>query len=131
LCDDAIQVIRKNTVNMHRCLENVLAEGVEAGSFARDYDPLLAAHEEQLAMVRGLVEQLASAEELAAESLVGELRSLGNELRLLEQEMRSYRDLLAEALSRAKAAPRSLDWERVRDAEEAYARGETRRFSRR
>ena len=128
---ETIQVLRNNTASLYERLENRLAEGVEARSFARDSGPLLAAADDQLGTVQELVEKLMSAEDLAAESLVGQLRSLQQELCSLKQEMRAYRDLLADALSRASAAPGPIDWERVRAAEEAYAGGKTKRFSRR
>ena len=39
------------------------------------------------------------------------------------------RDLLAQAVARASEPPRPVDWERVRAAEEAHARGESKPFS--
>jgi hypothetical protein len=109
---------------MRERLEGVLAEGVEARSFARGFSPFLPAADEQLGKVQALLEQIAQAEDAAS-------TSLAEELRLLDQATRAYRDLLAEALSRATAPPRAVDWDRVRAAEEAYARGETKPFSRR
>src|SRR6266536_6476321 len=100
----------------------MLAQGVEARSFLRTNGPLLPTIDDQIGQVRGLFEQLA--EDTASGSLAAELR-------LLEQEIQAFRDLLAEALSRVSEAPRPVDWERVRAAEEAHARGETKPFSKR
>jgi hypothetical protein len=119
-----LRKIRENTPTMRGMLENILADGVEARSFTRAYGPLLPAVDDRLAQVRGLLEWLSTAAHGAA-------GSLAEELRLLEQETRAIRDLLAEALSRASETPRPVDWGRVRAAEEAHERGETKPFSRR
>jgi hypothetical protein len=124
LCLDLVRNMRENTADMRQVLEQVLADGVEAHSFHRDYSPLLPATDDHLAQVRELVERLSEAADAAPESLAAELR-------LLQQKIQAFRDLLAEALSRASAAPRQVDWGRVRAAEEAHARGETKPFSRR
>jgi hypothetical protein len=128
---DAIQGIHRNTVQVRRALEDLLAGGVEARSFARDYSLFLPATESHLAGVRELVEHLQTAERLASESQAQVLRSLEAQVRSLEYEMSAYRDLLADALARASQAPRPVDWERIRAAEEAYGRGETKPFARR
>lgn len=124
LCLDILGRIRKTTADMPQGLERVLAEGVEARSFACNYSPLLVILDDQLAKVRDLVERLSPAEDAASESLAAELR-------LLEQETHVFRSLLSQALSRASEAPRPVDWGRVRAAEEAHVRGETTPFSRR
>jgi hypothetical protein len=112
----------ENTANMRRVLVGVLAEGVEARSLLRDSGPLLASIDEQITKVQKLVERLSLLEDDAS-------KSLAMELCLLQQAYQSFRDLLAEALSRASAAPRVVDWERVQAAEEAHARRETKPFS--
>src|SRR5262249_28196357 len=119
LCLGLLRKLRENTVNRRQQLEAILAEGVEARSFARTNASLLSALDEQIFQVHGLVERLAPAEDAASGSLAVELR-------LLEQESRAFRDLLAEALARVSEASRPVDWERVRAAEEAHARGETK-----
>jgi hypothetical protein len=124
LCLDVLRRIRAGAADTRQTLEEVLAEGVEARSFARDYGPFLAPAEDQLAFVRELVESLSLMEDAASQSLLAEVR-------LLEQEGKAFRDLLAEALARASEPPRPINWERVRAAEEAHARGETKPFSRR
>jgi hypothetical protein len=123
LCLEIVRAIRENTANMRKRLGAVLAEGVEARSFARTYSPLLPTADDHSAKVRELLERLSPAEDASSESLVAELL-------LLEQETRAFRDLLAGALARASEAPRPADWGRVRAAEEAHARGETKSFTR-
>jgi hypothetical protein len=121
---DIVQTLRTNSTQTRHQLEQLLADGVEARSFVRDCSPLLALTDERLAKTREAVELLSAAEDTASARLLAELR-------LLEQEDRAFRDLLSRALSRASEAPRPVDWERVRAAEEAYARGETKPFPRR
>jgi hypothetical protein len=116
--------LRESAAEIRQALEDELAGGVEARSFARTYGPVLPAADGHLASLRELIEELSSAEDTAAASFVAELR-------LLEREHAAYRDLLSAALSRASEAPRPVDWERVRAAEEAKARGETKPYSRR
>jgi hypothetical protein len=123
LCLDFLRKLRENASEMHQALEKDLADGVEARSFARDGGPILIDLDERIALVRELVEALSPAQGAAIESLVAELR-------WLQRENKATRDLLAEALSRASEPPRPVDWERVRAAEEAHARGETKPFQR-
>lgn len=122
LCLDILQGIRDNAVSMRSTLKGALAEGVEVRAFVREYGPLLPLVDDHLAKVRGLVARLLPAEDAASGSLTAALRSL-------EQEYQAFRDLLADVLSRASASPRPIDWERIRAAEEAYARGDTKPFS--
>ncbi|HZY89929.1 MAG TPA: hypothetical protein VFE78_34220 [Gemmataceae bacterium] len=124
LCLSLLRGLREGTAEMRQGLEEELAEGVEARSFARTYGPVLPAADEQAATVGQLVEWLSPAEDGASRSLVAELR-------LLEREHQALRDLLAQALARASGPPRPADAARVRAAEEAHARGETKPFSRR
>ena len=46
----------------------------------------------------------------------------------LDSDLTSLRQFLLEALEKAKKPARPIDWQRVREAEEAYARGETKPF---
>lgn len=121
LCLDILHGIRANAAHMRSTLKETLAEGVEFRGFVRDYGPLLALVDDHIAKVRGLVARLVPAQDAASGSLKASLRSL-------EQEYQAFRDLLAEVLSRA-SPPRPVDWERIRAAEEAYARGDTKPFS--
>ncbi len=114
LCLDVVRKMRENTADMRRLLEQELADGVEARSFSRHDSPLLPATDDHLAQVRELVERLSAPADAASESLAAELR-------LLQQTIQAFRDLLAEALARASQAPRPVDWGRARAAEEAHA----------
>ncbi len=124
LCLHFLRKVREFTTEIHQVLKGALAEGLEARSFARDYGPFLQSTDYQLATVREFLELLLPAKDAASQKLVAELREL-------EQAHQAFRDLLAGALARVSEAPRPVDWERVRAAEEAYARGDTKPFSRR
>lgn len=121
---DVVRKLREHGAQMHRALQDELAEGVEARSFARRFGPLLDAVEDLVAEVRELRKRLSSAHDPASQRLAAELHSL-------EQEDQAFCNLLAEALNKASELPRPVDWERIRTAEEAHARGETKPFSRR
>ncbi|HMC64106.1 MAG TPA: hypothetical protein VKI65_04140 [Gemmataceae bacterium] len=123
-CFRLLRDMREGSASTREMLEATLAGGVEARSFSRNYGPLLPAIDDRIGGVRELVRRLSPAEDPGSEGLLAELH-------LLEQEMQDARDLLVEALSRASEAPAPVDWNRVRVSEEAYARGETKLFSRR
>jgi hypothetical protein len=118
-----LRQIRESAADARKELEDKLATGVEARSFARAYGPYLIATDEHVSLIRKLADFLLPAEDPSCRSLVAELR-------LLEQEEVAFRDLLAEALARASAPARPVDWNRVDAAGEAYAAGKTRPFSR-
>jgi hypothetical protein len=122
LCLDVLGRLRQSVVDTRRALEDELAQGVEARSFARTYERFLPATEDQAALERELVDSLSQAGDANSQSLLAELV-------LLEQETRTLRDLLSGALSRASAPSRPVDWHRVRAAEEAHARDRTKSFS--
>jgi nitrogen fixation/metabolism regulation signal transduction histidine kinase len=124
LCLDLLRRMRNNFNEMREELEKKLAEGVEARSFAGNSTSFLAAVDEHLNGIRKLVGLLTSANDAASKSMAAESR-------LLEENVQAFRDLLAKALSKASETPRSIDWEKVRAAEEAFARGETKPFSQR
>jgi hypothetical protein len=110
-----VRELRESVARMRREFEDDLAEGVEARSFIRSYGSVLLGMDESLVHLGGLLEELSGAEGTAAEGFL-------TELRLLKQESKAFRDLLAEALSRASEPPRPVDGARVRAAEEAHAR---------
>jgi hypothetical protein len=120
---EVVRKTRKDFAEARRALEEELANGVEARSFGRENQPLIPAIDEFVQTLRGLVAGLSHAEDPASKSLLAELR-------LVDQELKAGRDLLAEALARAAEPARPAEEERVRAAEEAYARGETKPFSR-
>jgi hypothetical protein len=121
---ELLRGIREESGKRRQALEGELAEGVEGRSFARDHRQVLLVAKECLASVRDLIAMLSPQEGVPGKRLVVELR-------LLEEEQRTFRDLLAKALRLASEPPHPVDWARVRAAEEAYARGETKPFSRR
>ncbi len=122
LCLDLLRPIRENIVGMRRTVEDRLAQGVEARSFAREYGPVLPAIREQAAQFREFTERLSSAGDAASARLREPVHSM-----ILEME--AVRDLLEEALARASETPPPVDGERIRAAEEAHARGETKPLS--
>jgi len=119
-----VREIRESAAEARQALEERLSEGIEAHSFARSYSEHLLAAEEYVKLNQTLIELLSEANDPRAESLLAEFR-------LLEQEERASRDLLAEALSLATQPSRPVDWERIHRAEEAYTSGETKPFYRR
>jgi flagellar biosynthesis chaperone FliJ len=124
LCLDQLRSISKTVNEMHQLLEEKLAAGVEARSFARDYNRHLAITSVCIAKIRRLIERASSAKDRGSKSLAAELNSV-------EQKIQAFHNLLADALAPASEARRPVDWERVRASEEAHARGETKPFSRR
>src|SRR5437660_848352 len=74
-----VRDLRESGNRMRREFENVLAQAVEARSFARSYGPTLSAADEYLLSLRGLLEKLSRAEGTKAESFVAELRLLEKE----------------------------------------------------
>lgn len=124
LCSLLLKKMRESIADMRESLERVLSEGAEARSFVRQHAPLLPVLNEYVGTARDLAEQIAQAADAASEGL-------SEELRLLAAEGQAVRDLLAEALTRASAAPRPFDPARVRAAEAAHSHGETKPISRR
>jgi hypothetical protein len=117
LCLVLLQQIRERTAGMHRTLEEVLAGGIEARSFAREGAPLLAAAENRAASIREVIEKLSSSEDAVSVKLLTELHAL-------EGEEKAYRDLLAEVLARVSAPSPSMDWDRLKqEADADFAAG--------
>jgi hypothetical protein len=128
-----MQRLRENAVNVRAMLEILLAEGGEARSLATTLNPYLLDFEESLATIQGTTQMGRS---LQADPEIGQwpqfeaqIGSFMAEMLLLEQELQATRDLLATVLARASQPPPPIDWDRVQAAEEAYARGETKRFA--
>ncbi len=124
LCLNVLREIRASATDTRQAVEEELAGGVEARSFTRHYGPFLAAADQHVALVRELLDRLSPPADPASEGLLAELR-------LLEREHTAFRDLLGEALSRASEPPRPVDEGRVRAAEAAHARGETKPITQR
>src|SRR5262245_55857586 len=94
LCLDLLRSMREKCTKLRLSLEAVLADGVEAHSFVRKYSPLLPDADNYLATIRSLVQRVSPANDTTSESLAAELRPL-------EKEAQTFRDLLASALSKA------------------------------
>jgi hypothetical protein len=118
LCQEVQRLVRLSL----RSVQRALSQGMEAGQFAARYEPIVVALDPRLNNVRRLTEALRALPlpEYAAE-LLSEFQTLGVELARLHQ-------FLGEALARARAAPRPIDPSRVREAQAAYGRGETKPF---
>ncbi len=111
-CLVLIREIRARTVRMLETLEAILAEGIEARAFKRDFAPLLPAAESDMTAIREFVEKLSSSEDDASGRILAALHSL-------EEVEETYRDLLAEVLARASNPHPSLDWERLKSESDA------------
>jgi hypothetical protein len=123
LCLDFLQKLRENAADIRRALEEDLAGGVEPRSFVRDRCPFLHELNERIALVQELVESLSPVKDAAIESLLAELR-------LLDQENKTSRDLLAEALARASEPLRPIDWDQLkRESDADFAAGRFTAFA--
>jgi hypothetical protein len=123
LCLDFLRRLRENAADMRRGLEEDLAGGIEARSFVQEGGPFLQELNERIALVQELVESLSPVKDAAIESLVAELRSL-------DQENKTSRDLLAEALARASEPPRPIDWNQLkRESDADFAAGRFTTFA--
>jgi hypothetical protein len=112
-----VRELRESVARMRRELEDNLAEGVEARSFARSSGPTLPVMDEYLLQLGGLLEELSGADGTPAEGFV-------TELRLLEKETEAFRDRLAEALSLVSQPPGPVDWDRLkRESDADFAAG--------
>jgi hypothetical protein len=115
--------MQDDVTDTRKKLETKLAEGVEARSFYRAFSACQHPGEEVLARVRGLIDRLSPSEDAGSTELADAARSL-------EREWQAFHGLLTEALSRCSEPVRPVDEQRWRASEEAYTRGEAKRFSR-
>jgi hypothetical protein len=124
LCLDLLRTLHGRVLRLRQTLEETLSEGVEARSFAVSCGPFLPIAHECVAAIEVLTDQWSQAEDNTSKSLMAVLRPL-------RQEYKAFQDLLTEAVSLAAKPSHPVDWERIRLAEEADARGETKPFYRR
>lgn len=123
LCLDFLRKLRENAADIRQALEEELAGGVEARSFVRDRSPFLHELHELIALVQELVVSLAPVKDAAIERIVAELR-------LLDQENKTSRGLLAEALACASEPPRPIDWDQLkRESDADFAAGRFTAFA--
>jgi hypothetical protein len=125
LCLSLLVNLRNNAEHSRQAIEEVLIEGIEGRSLVRDFAPLLATTEERIALLQKLTLTLSAVQDTPGKE------TLISEARLLENENLAIRGLLQKAFSIASEAPRPVDWDRVREVEEAHASGKTKRFSQR
>ena len=103
---------------VHVSIESGLGQGVEARAFTAEYEKVVA----ELDEIHGIVSQV------LAKVRTSRLPELGSEMIFryedLGKDLTSLRQFLQSALAKATAPSRPIDWQRVRENEEAYARAE-------
>jgi hypothetical protein len=105
--------------------EQALQAGQEAKGFVAQNEPLAQILSGKLAVFSRLVE------EFSDRVLTPRMKEFVSESQALAHEATDLHSFLEEALAKAKAPPRPIDWNRVQAAEAASARGETKPFQRR
>jgi hypothetical protein len=116
-----IRELRESVDRTCQDLEDTLAAGIEARSFARTFGPMLRATEERQVQIRLLLEEFSGADVTSANNIVAELR-------LLEAKTEAFHDYLTKLLSFASEAPRPVDQDRLKRSEADFAAGRFRRF---
>jgi hypothetical protein len=116
--------LRQETADARTALEEQLASGVEARSFVQNFGQHIEAAANQLTIVRDIITDLSATDDVPARELLVEFRSL-------EQESAALHKLLEQAATLASAAHHPVDWARIQESEQAYARSETKEFTRR
>ncbi|HEV3256510.1 MAG TPA: hypothetical protein VG013_06510 [Gemmataceae bacterium] len=104
--------------------EQTLGDGRQAREFVDQMDPLAQMLGRGLAILSRLVDDLGDRD------LTPPMTEFLSEAQALVREAGDLHGLLAEALVKAKAPPHPIDWDRARDAEAAFTRGETKPFQR-
>jgi hypothetical protein len=102
-------------------IEEELSRGVDARAFAARYKRMVAGLDAILLTHRGVTKAQASELPSPGEQFIVSYQALLDDLSSLHQ-------LLAEALAKAKLPVRPVDWKRVQEAEDAYAKGQTKPF---
>ncbi|HTU18974.1 MAG TPA: hypothetical protein VMG10_13015 [Gemmataceae bacterium] len=106
----------------HASIQSGLCQGVEARAFAVKYEQAIVRLDE----IRDIVGRL------LAKVKGQRLPSLGEDLisryEDLDSDLTRIRKFLLEAVQKAKMPTRAIDWERVREAEAAYSRGEMKPY---
>jgi hypothetical protein len=107
-----------------RSIEATLSAGVDARAFAAHYGGAVAGLDGMLQTVERIVAHAQDRQlSQAAGQFLADYQELG-------RAMADLRGLLVEALAKAGAPTRPVDWDRIRAAEAAHARGETKPFQR-
>ncbi len=120
LCVSLQDLVKK----ARRSIEEGLSQGVDARAFAAKYERA----------VTGLETVLTTTERIITRARTSPLPPPAEQFvsgyRALLDDMISLHQFLAEAVAKAKLPVRPIDWNRVKEAEDAYARGETKLFQR-
>jgi hypothetical protein len=110
-------------------LHEKLGQGVNAATFLKREEPRFPRLDK---LVQRHCVLLAVLDRLQADATDPDFSSAARELTAVWEEtgkaMSGLRDLLAEALAMMKAPRRPVDWERIRQAQAAFAQGETKPF---
>jgi hypothetical protein len=125
--DDAIALCRRArraVTGIRQEQEQKLQDGVQAKAFMADIEPLTQSIGPGLSALSRLADGLNS------HTVATPMRDFLLEAQALVREAADLHRFLSTALAKAKAPPRPMDLNRVREAEEAYARGETKPFQR-
>jgi len=105
--------------------ERTLADGRQVKEFVAQMDPLTGVLGRGLVVLSGLVDGLGHRD------LSPPMMEFLSEAKALVREADALQRFLVEALAKAKVPPRPIDWNRAKDAEAAYTRGETTPFQKR
>lgn len=103
-------------------LERALCQGVDAKAFAAKYERTFNTLDSVMEAVNRVLVSLQNGRLPASEE------KLISRYQVLNTDLANFRQFLLEALEKAKKPLRPLDRQRVREVEEAYARGETKPF---
>ena len=103
-------------------IESTLSQGVDAKALAARYERAVST----LDTVKGAVSRVLA--KLKGSRLPSRGEVLIARYEDLDTDLASLRQLLQEALEKARKPLRPIDWQRVREVEEAYDRGETKPF---
>jgi hypothetical protein len=102
--------------------EQMLQGGMQAKAFVAQIEPRAQIMGRGLAVLSRLVEGQ------GGRALDPRMQNFLSESQALVREAADLQSFLSEALAKAKVPPRPMDWNRVQEAEGAYARGETKPF---
>lgn len=105
-------------------IESALRQGVDAKAFVARYERAVS----PLDTVKGAVSRVLA--KLKGSRLPARGEELISRYEELDTDLARLRQFLLEALEKAKKPLRLIDWQHVREVEEAYARGETKPFRR-
>jgi hypothetical protein len=118
------EFFEKQFAQTRRSLVERLIRGVEGRAFAAKFEDRVASLEAVLARMNRVVTKVRTG------PLSSPVEEFLSSFRALMDEMLRLHQVLSQAVAKAKMPLRPVDWNRVREADEAYARGETKPFQR-